>query len=111
MKKIPAYFVLTVIVALIVLFAARQRTLLALRSENDALREQAEQKTPPPAQRERADSTEGAARLTDAEEKELLQLRSRIGPLRDQLREMSNRVGLLQRSRSKAVPVNSTAGK
>ena len=41
--------------------------------------------------------TDSAARLSDADEKELLQLRSKIGFLREQLRDASNRVVLLQR--------------
>ena len=35
-------------------------------------------------------------RLNDADEKELLQLRSKIAPLREQLRDTSNRVVVLQ---------------
>ena len=99
MGKQPAYFVLTVIVALAALFVARQRTLHPLRADNESLRKQVELAE---SAREAAvpePTSNSAAGLNDADERELLQLRSQIVPLREQLRDASNRVVILQRPR------------
>jgi hypothetical protein len=97
MRKKSAYFVLTVIVALAALFVARQRTLNALRAGNDSLRTHVELEQSARGAAVREPAADSAAGLCEADEKELLQLRSRIVPLREQLREASNRVVLLQR--------------
>jgi len=95
-----AYFVLTVIVALAALFVVRQQTLKALRADNDSLRKQVDlEKSARPAALPDP-PVNSVARLTDAEKKELLQLRSKIVPLREQLRDASNRVVILQRPRA-----------
>jgi hypothetical protein len=104
MKKKSAYFILTVIVALAALFVARQRTLNALRADNESLRRQVDSVK---AMREAAvpePPAEPVARLNDADEKELLQLRSQIVPLREQLRDASNRVVILQLPRTGGAP-------
>jgi hypothetical protein len=102
MSKKSAYFVLTVIVALAVLFVARQRTLHTLRADNDSLRNQVDLET---SAREAAvpkPPANSSPRLSEADEKELLQLRSKILPLREQLRDTSNRVVILQHPRKDA---------
>ena len=99
MRRKSTCFVLTVVVALAALFVTRQGTLNALRADNDALRKQMDLEK---ARREAAvpqPPAEPVARLNDADEKELLQLRSQIVPLREQLRDASNRVVILQRPR------------
>jgi len=104
MGKQPAYFVLTVIVALAALFVARQRTLHALRADNESLRRQVDSVK---ARREAAvpqPPAEPVAGLNDADERELLQLRSQIVPLREQLRDASNRVVILQLPRTGGAP-------
>jgi hypothetical protein len=97
MRKWHIYFGLTVIVALAILFIARQRTLNDLRAGNDSLRKQVEMKRSAFVPDISGPQMETVARLSEVDEKELLQLRSRIGPLREQLRDMSNRVVILQR--------------
>jgi hypothetical protein len=97
MRKISAYFVLTVIVALTALFVARQWTLNALRAGNHSLRRQAELEQSVRGAAVREFPANSAAGLSEADERELLQLRSMIVPLREQLRDASNRVVLLQR--------------
>jgi hypothetical protein len=96
MSKKFAYFVLIVIVALAALLAARQRTLNDLRADNDSLRKQIDWEKParPPTAGESPSNSVG--RLSDVDERELLQLRSKIVPLREQLRDLSNRVVFLQ---------------
>jgi len=99
MRKKSAYFLLTVIVALAALFVTRQQTLKARRADNDSLRKQVALEE---SAREAAVSeppADPSPRLNDADEKELLQLRSKIAPLREQLRDTSNRVVILQQSR------------
>ena len=100
MRKKSAYFILTIIVLLTALFVARQRTLNALRADNDSLRMQVESAKSAREAAVREPPVEPVARLNDADEKELLQLRSRIVPLREQLRDTSNRVVVLQRPRT-----------
>ncbi len=102
MRTKAVYFVLTVIVALAALFAARQRTLHALRAGNDSLRSQFDLAKPARGAAVPDPPTNSVARLSDADEKELLQLRSKILPLREQLRDASNRVAVLQRPRNDA---------
>lgn len=97
MKKKAAYFVLTVIVGLAVLFAMRQHTLNTLHEDNDSLRRQVDLEKSAPAAAVGEPPANSAAGLNEADEKELLQLRSKILPLREQLRDASNRVVLLQR--------------
>jgi hypothetical protein len=104
MKKKSAYFILTVFVALAALFVARQRTLNDLRAENDSLRKQVDLETSARETAARELSAEPVAKLDDADEKELLQLRAKIVPLREQLRESSNRVVILQRPRTAGAP-------
>jgi len=100
MRKKAAYFVLTVIVALAASFVVRHRTLNALRADNDSLRSQIDlDKSARPAALPDPPAN-SVARLNDADEKELLQLRSKIVPLREQLRDASNRVVILQRPRT-----------
>jgi hypothetical protein len=103
MRKKSAYFVLTVIVALTALFVSRQRTLHALRAGNDSLRTQVAMQNSARGATVRESAADSAAGLCEADEKELLQLRSRIVPLREQLREASNRVVLLQRPSGRVV--------
>ena len=111
MKKKSAYFILTVIVALAALFVARQRTLNALRADNESLRRQVDSVK---ARREAAvpqPPAEPVAGLNDADERELLQLRSQIVPLREQLRDASNRVIVLQRPSAGDVAAGHPASK
>jgi hypothetical protein len=101
---------LTVVVALAALFAARQRTLHALRAGNDSLRSQIDLDKSARGAAVPDPPTNSVARLNDADEKELLQLRSKIVPLREQLRDASNRVVILQRPRTggaSSVPTSS----
>ena len=102
MRKKSAYFVLTVIVALAALFVTRQRALNTLRADNDSLRKQVDLENSARAAAVPDPPTNSVARLNDADEKELLQLRSKILPLREQLRDASNRVAVLQRPRKDA---------
>jgi hypothetical protein len=104
MKKKSAYFILTVFVALAALFVARQRTLNALCADNDSLRKQVELEKSAREAAVREPSAEPAAKLNDADEKELLQLRAKIVPLRQQLRDTSSRVVILQRPRRAGAP-------
>jgi hypothetical protein len=105
MRKKSAYFVLTVIVAFTALFVARQRTLDALRAGNDSLRTRINLEKSARGMGVHEPPANSAAGLNDADERELLQLRSKIMPLREQLRDTSNRVVLLQRPRT--APVSS----
>jgi hypothetical protein len=93
---------LTVIVALAALFVTRQRALNTLRADNDSLRKQVDLENSARAAAVPDPPTNSVARLNDADEKELLQLRSKILPLREQLRDASNRVAVLQRPRKDA---------
>ena len=102
MRKKVAYFILTVIVALTVLFVMQQRTLNTLRADNDSSRKQIDLQKSAPAVAVPDPPTNSVARLSDAEEKELLQLRSKVLPLREQLRDASNRVAILQPPRKDA---------
>jgi hypothetical protein len=104
MRRKSAYFVLTVIVALAALFVARQQALNALRTDNDSLRKQVAVEVSARGAAVPEPPAEPAPRLNDADEKELLQLRSKIVPLREQLRDTSNRVVILQRPRMAANP-------
>jgi hypothetical protein len=92
-------FVLTVIIALAALFVTRQRTLNALRAVNDSLRKQVAVEVSARGAAVRQPPAEPTPGLNDADEQELLQLRSKIAPLREQLRDASNRVVILQRPR------------
>jgi hypothetical protein len=94
MRKKSAYFVLTVIVALAALFVTRQRALNTLRADNDSLRKQVDLENSARAAAVPDPPTNSVARL--------LQLRSKILPLREQLRDASNRVAVLQRPRKDA---------
>jgi hypothetical protein len=98
MSKKSAYFVLTVIVALTALFLARQRTLNILRADNGSLRKQVGLPTSARMSAVPEPPANPAPGLSGADEKELLQLRSKILPLREQLRDASNRVVVLTRS-------------
>jgi len=102
MRKKAAFFVLTAIVALAALFVTRQRTLNALRADNASLRKQIDLGKSARAAAVPDPPTNSVARLNDADEKELLQLRSKILPLREQLRDTSNRLAILQRPRKDA---------
>ncbi len=102
MRKKSTYFVLTVIVALAALFVTRQRALNTLRADNDSLRKRVDLEKSARAAAIPDPPTNSVARLNDADERELLQLRSKIVPLRDQLRDASNRVALLERPRKDA---------
>ena len=97
MRKKSAYFLLTVIAALAVLFGMRQRTLNALRADNDSLRKQVDSEKTARAVVVLQPPAAPVPKLNDADEKELLQLRSKIVPLREQLRDTSNRVVVLQK--------------
>jgi hypothetical protein len=99
MRNKSTYFLLTVIVALAALFVTRQQTLNALRADNDSLRKQVDSEESARAAAVPEPPAEPTPRLNDADEKELLQLRSKIAPMRAQLRDMSNRVVILQQSR------------
>jgi len=101
MRNRPAYLVLAVAVLLATLFIARHGALNALREENDSLRNEIESEKSIRAKAVREPSMNLAAGLNEADEKELLQLRSRIMPLREQLRDTSNRVVILQRLEAK----------
>jgi len=100
MRNRPAYLVLAVAVLLATLFIARHGALNALREENDSLRNEIESEKSIRAKAVREPSMNLAAGLNEADEKELLQLRSRM-PLREQLRDTSNRVVILQRLEAK----------
>ncbi len=102
MSKKSAYFVLTVIVALAALFVARQRTLNTLRADNDSLRKQVDLEKSARLSALPEPPANSAPGLSGADEKELLQLRSKILPLREQLRDASNRLAILQRPRTGA---------
>ncbi|MGD0412739.1 MAG: hypothetical protein ABSC18_13680 [Verrucomicrobiota bacterium] len=95
---------MTFIVALAALFVARQQTLNALRAENDSLRKQVELENSAREAAVPAPPAEPVAGLNDADERELLQLRSQIVPLREQLRDASNRVVILQLPRTGGAP-------
>ena len=97
MRNRSIYFVLTVVVALAALFVTRQRTLNALRADNDSLGKQVALEESARGAAVPEPPEEPTPRLNDADEKELLQLRSKIAPLREQLRDTSNRVVILQR--------------
>jgi hypothetical protein len=98
MRNKAGYFVLTVIIALTAWFAARQQTLNELRAGNDSLRRQiADIESVSSAGKPGGPPANPATDLTEADERELLQLRSKMVPLWKQLRDTSNRVVLLQR--------------
>jgi hypothetical protein len=78
------------------LFVLRQRTLNNLREDNGSLRKQIDLEKSARAARFVELPANTVAKLSTADERELLQLRSKIGPLRDQLRDISNRVVLLK---------------
>ncbi|MGO8699436.1 MAG: hypothetical protein ACLQVY_17150 [Limisphaerales bacterium] len=97
MAKKSAYVFLTVVLALTALFVNQQRTLNSLRAGNGFLRKQvaaAESARVPVAPETLA---EPVAKLNEADEKELLQLRSKIAALREQVRDTSNELALLRR--------------
>ena len=100
MRKKSTYFILTVIVALAALFVTRQRTLNAVRADSDSLRKQVALEESARGAAVPEPPSNSTPRLNDADEKELLQLRSKIAPLREQLRDASNRVVVLQRPRA-----------
>jgi hypothetical protein len=110
MRRKSAYFILTVVVALAAVFAARQRTLYALRAVNDSLRGQIESKTSALGAAFPEPPAAPAARLNGAEEKELLRLRAAIVPLREQLRDASNSIAILQRPQEDAASEAMIAG-
>jgi len=91
------YCVCSVIVALMALFVLRQQTLNNLREDNDSLRKQIALEKSARVASVTETPTNSVARLSNADERELLQLRSKIVPLREQLRDTSNRVVLLQK--------------
>jgi hypothetical protein len=95
MRK-SAYFVLTIIAALTTLFMWRQRNLNALRASNDSLRRTCDQEELRRSDEVSEPSTNSLARLSEPDEKELLQLRSRIVSLREQARDESNRLAVIQ---------------
>jgi hypothetical protein len=96
MRRNYTYFVFIVIVALTTLFVARQRTLNDLRASNDSLRKQIDLEKSVSVVLVGESPANSAAKLSEADERELLRLRSKIVPLREQLRNTSNRVVLLQ---------------
>jgi len=96
MRKLCACFFLTVIVALAAWFVMRQRTLNDLRASNDSLRKQIDLGKSASATAVGETTANSVASLSKADERELLQLRSKIVPLRERLPDTSNRVVLLQ---------------
>jgi hypothetical protein len=82
------------IIAFAAWFSIRQRALNDLRDSNDSLRKRIDLKKSAVAET----SPNSVVRLSNADERELLQLRSKIVPLREQLRDTSNRVALLQKA-------------
>jgi hypothetical protein len=104
MRNRSAYFALTVIIALAALFVARQRTLHALRADNDTLRKQVELEKSSRGAVAPEPPAEAATELNDRDERELLQLRSKILPLKEQLRDVSNRVVILENPRTGGAP-------
>lgn len=98
MKRIYAYLVFIAIIALAALFSTRQRTLNDLRESNTTLHKQIDLEKSVNASTVGETPTNSVERLSYADERELLQLRSKIVPLREQLRDTSNRVVLLQKS-------------
>jgi C4-dicarboxylate-specific signal transduction histidine kinase len=97
MRKKAAYFYLTMLIACAVFFLARQRTLNNLRAESARLQHQVEARNDARLADIPQSQATPVAQLSEAEERELLQLRAKIGPLRENLREASNRLALLQR--------------
>jgi hypothetical protein len=97
MRRPYAFFGFIVIVALAALILTRQQTLKDLREGNDSLRKQIDLEKSARAAMVVEPPANSVARLSGAEERELLQLRSKIVPLREQLRDTSNRVVLLQK--------------
>lgn len=104
MRRKCTYFVLILIVAFAALFVARQRTLNALRADNDSLRKQVAVEESARGAAVHEPPAERAPGLNDADERELLRLRSKIVPLRAQLRDTSNGVAILQRPRTGGAP-------
>ena len=96
MRRNYAYLVFIAIIALAALFSTRQRTLNDLRESNTTLQKQIDLEKSARAVKVVELPTNSVARLSIADERELLQLRSKIVSLREQLRDTSNRVVLLQ---------------
>ena len=100
-------FATTVLIA--VAFCVRQRTLNELRASNQSLRHQLDAQVPTlgaqptPA----VQPTNPVAVLSPDERTELLRLRGQILPLRRELQEMSNRVGVLAQPAPQRVPTQS----
>jgi hypothetical protein len=80
-----------------VFFGLRQQTLHELRSDNESLRREIAARSTRPAEVAPLQPTPAPADLTEAEHRELLQLRGRIGFLREEARDLSNRVATLTR--------------
>ena len=95
MKSKFACLIAAIIVAFAAWFTARQRALHDLRAGNDSLRRQIDLR--PSGGSTTPASTNSAAKLSDTDERELLQLRSSITSLREQARDASNRVDLLNK--------------
>jgi hypothetical protein len=98
MTRKSIYFLLTVIVAIAAVITARQRALNSLRVDNDSLRKQVDLAESARVAAAPEPPAVAGARLGDADERELLRLRSRIVPLREQLRDASNSLAVFQRS-------------
>ena len=97
MTRKPLYLFLTALVALAALFVSRQRALNALGAGNSLLRREVDLEQAARSAAVRETSANTTAELSKADEKELLQLRSKIQPLREQLRDTSNLVVILQK--------------
>ena len=81
MRIKSAYFIFTVIIVLAALFVMRQRTLNNLREDNGSLRKQIDLEKSARAARFVELPANTVAKLSTADERELLQLRSKIVPL------------------------------
>jgi hypothetical protein len=79
------------------MFVTHQRTLNSLRKGNDSLRKQVDLAESARVAAALEPLSEPVARLNEADEKALLQLRSKIVALREQLLDTSNRVVILGR--------------
>jgi predicted RNase H-like nuclease (RuvC/YqgF family) len=84
-------------IPLAALFLTRQRAINHLRAENEMLQHQVESRKANCLADIHESPTAPVDRLSEADERELLQLRSKISPLRENLRDASNRVIFLQR--------------
>jgi hypothetical protein len=100
MRNKSIYFAFTVILLFAALFVTRQRALNELRAENIALQKKIDAAKNESQTETAAPTAVSAPGLGDADERELLHLRSVIVPLREQLRDASNQVVTFQRAQS-----------